>query len=504
MRKMLLNISRKLNEKIQESKFWDAEINSFLDRYEGFYNSQMDFFPEYTDHSIYHINNVLYYAEKLIPEDTYENMTADEMAILIFAILLHDIAMHTTKQMWIQLFKRSTWRTKWELFYNEIARWSDGYSEFIFGDVIRYDPMRKSNPVLEWNKLDCQIIGEFLRRNHGVLSQEFCENGIPDIDGNSISLFTDRVPDNLRKIIGLITYSHTIKLRDTFRLVEGISQGKRFRSRYSFNGKKILLYYPIVVLRLADYLDAGIDRAPRLYTEFHTFDSGYSHGEWEWNQAIIDIVFSENDELDDTKDKEICYFLTDVNSNGAYLSINKFLDGLQAELDVSWAVLGEIYGQDPRKLSVRRIESNLEEKDKDYNFVTQLVGININPNVSKLLVKPLYNNNPAFAIRELIQNAVDACLQRQYLEENNLYTPQIIFKYWSQNEKRFISIRDNGVGMTQENILNCFLTIGSSYRDTMEWKIDFLTDDDKKARVLRSGRFGIGVLANFLLGDFMI
>lgn len=135
----------------------------------------MDFFPEYTDHSIHHINNVLYYTEKLIPENTYKNMTADEMAILVFAIFLHDIAMHTTKQMWIQLFKRDIWRDKWELFYNEIARWSDDYSEFIFGDVIRCDPMRKNNPILEWNKLDCQIIGEFLRRNHGLLSQEFCE-----------------------------------------------------------------------------------------------------------------------------------------------------------------------------------------------------------------------------------------------------------------------------------------------------------------------------------------
>lgn len=499
--KIVINIPRRLNEKIQESKFWSAEINHFVDKYEGLYNSQMDFFPEYTNHSINHINNVLFYAEKLIPESTYQNMTADEMAVLVFAILLHDIAMHITKQMWTHIFQKDVWKSKWELFYNEVARWSDDYSEFIFGDVIRYDPMKKNNPILEWNKLDSQIIGEFLRRNHGLISQEFCENGIPNVSGTPLSLFTERVPGELKKIIGIVAYSHTIALRETFELVEEISQGKKFRNRYSFNGKKILLYFPIVILRLADYLDAGIDRAPRLYTEFHTFDSRYSHGEWEWNQAIIDIVFAENDELDDTKDREICYFLTDVNTNSAYLSISKFLAGLQSELDVCWAVLGEMYGQRPRKLSIRRIESNLKEKDQSYDFVTQLVGININPNVSKLLVKPLYNNNPAFAIRELIQNSVDACLQRKYIEENDSYIPQIIFKYFSKDDKNFISIRDNGIGMTQENILNCFLTIGSSYRDTMEWKINFLTDDDKKAKVLRSGRFGIGVLANFLLGD---
>lgn len=499
--KMLINIPQKLNEKVQESGFWNAEIRFFIDRYEGLYNSQMDFFPEYTDHSIQHINNVLKYAERLIPENTYKDMAADEIAVLIFAILLHDIAMHTTKQMWIQLFRREIWKTKWEMYYNEIIRWSDDYSEFQFGDVIRYDPMKKNNLILEWNKLDSLIIGEFIRRNHGLMSQYFCEYGIPDVNGKCLSLFSDRVPYDLKKIIGIMAYSHTIALRETFSFVESVSQGKNFRSRYSFRGNKILLYYPITILRLADYLDAGIDRAPSLYTEFHTFTSKYSHGEWEWNQAIVDIVFGENDELDDTKDKEICYFLTNVITNDAYLSISKFLNGLQFELDVCWAVLGEKYGQQLRKISIRRIESNLKEKDKKYDFVTQLVGININPNVSKLLVKPLYNNNPAFAIRELIQNSVDACLQRKYLEGHDLYIPRIVFKFWNRDDKRCITIRDNGIGMTQENILNCFLTIGSSYRDTMEWKIKFLNDDDKRAKVLRSGRFGIGVLANFLLGD---
>lgn len=87
---MLINIPQKMNKKVQESRFWYAEINYFVDRYEGLYSNQMDFFPEYTDHSIQHINNVLSYSEKLIPENTYQNMTADEIAVLIFAILLHD------------------------------------------------------------------------------------------------------------------------------------------------------------------------------------------------------------------------------------------------------------------------------------------------------------------------------------------------------------------------------------------------------------------------------
>ena len=69
-----------------------------------------------------------------------------------------------------------------------------------------------------------------------------------------------------------------------------------------------------------------------------------------------------------------------------------------------------------------------------------------------------------------------------------------------------LSVCDRGIGMTEEVIVNYFLKAGASFRRSIAWKKEFeseggATEGHSKSRVLRSGRFGIGVLAAFLLGD---
>jgi hypothetical protein len=54
--------------------------------------------------------------------------------------------------------------------------------------------------------------------------------------------------------------------------------------------------------------------------------------------------------------------------------------------------------------------------------------------------------------------------------------------------------------MNQYEILNYFLSVGTSFRKSMDWKKQFVGEDGK-SKVKRSGKFGIGVLAAFLLGD---
>lgn len=53
--------------------------------------------------------------------------------------------------------------------------------------------------------------------------------------------------------------------------------------------------------------------------------------------------------------------------------------------------------------------------------------------------------------------------------------------------------------MSSDEIINYFLNVGSSFRKSMDWKKKFV-DDDGKTKIKRNGKFGIGVLASFLLG----
>jgi hypothetical protein len=61
-------------------------------------------------------------------------------------------------------------------------------------------------------------------------------------------------------------------------------------------------------------------------------------------------------------------------------------------------------------------------------------------------------------------------------------------------------VSDRGIGMTAETVKNYFLKAGASLRRNELWRRAF-EDEQGKSKVLRSGRFGIGALAAFLLGD---
>lgn len=98
--------------------------------------------------------------------------------------------------------------------------------------------------------------------------------------------------------------------------------------------------------------------------------------------------------------------------------------------------------------------------------------------VIQKLIGPLYLNKESYGMRELIQNAVDACLNN----ENGT----IDISYYNE-EKPYIIIKDNGIGMSEDIICNKFLTIGES----------------TKKGDASIGKFGIGVLAAFLLADKM-
>ena len=59
-----------------------------------FRDNKLYFFEEYTDHGIKHIESVLEASEFIITEESFKNITPNEIAILIYSIILHDLGMH--------------------------------------------------------------------------------------------------------------------------------------------------------------------------------------------------------------------------------------------------------------------------------------------------------------------------------------------------------------------------------------------------------------------------
>ncbi len=79
--------------------------------------------------------------------------------------------------------------------------------------------------------------------------------------------------------------------------------------------------------------------------------------------------------------------------------------------------------------------------------------------------------DPEVALRELIQNSIDACLLRkaQELSWENSYKPEIKIRYYTEHNEDVLEIIDNGTGMDQQIIDSYYSKVGSSFYKSAEF-----------------------------------
>src|SRR5947209_6431744 len=82
------------------------------------------------------------------------------------------------------------------------------------------------------------------------------------------------------------------------------------------------------------------------------------------------------------------------------------------------------------------------------------------PGLLKVLAEHLYSSKKV-GIRELIQNAHDSCVRRKIEASETDYHPRIDISL--DVPKRTVIIRDNGNGLTAEEIDTYLATIGRGY-----------------------------------------
>ena len=117
-----------------------------------------------------------------------------------------------------------------------------------------------------------------------------------------------------------------------------------------------------------------------------------------------------------------------------------------------------------------------------------------------LMIHSLYSNKEIF-LRELISNAADASdkLRFEALSDDALYEGDTEQKIWIDldREAGTITIRDNGIGMNREEVVEHIGTIAKS--GTAEF-FSSLTGDEAKDSAL-IGQFGVGFYSSFIVAD---
>ncbi|NEP11048.1 MAG: hypothetical protein F6K14_12705 [Symploca sp. SIO2C1] len=147
--------------------------------------------------------------------------------------------------------------------------------------------------------------------------------------------------------------------------------------------------------------------------------------------------------------------------------------------------------------------------------------------IRELLMGEQLYGDPGLAIRELYQNALDACRYRaarlEYLtrvdgetrrewesqprfryQDSAAWQGQIIFRQEKdENGREYIECQDNGIGMDMEHLSKCFASAGRRFADLPE----FIEEQaawlkcDPPIKLYPNSQFGVGVLSYFMLAD---
>src|SRR6056297_2534508 len=117
-----------------------------------------------------------------------------------------------------------------------------------------------------------------------------------------------------------------------------------------------------------------------------------------------------------------------------------------------------------------------------------------------LMIHSLYSNKEIF-LRELISNASDAedKLRFAALKEDSLYEsdPELKIRLDFDEEANTVTLTDNGIGMTRDDVIQNLGTIARS--GTAEFLKQLSGDEKKDSKLI--GQFGVGFYSSFIVAD---
>lgn len=310
---------------------------------------------------------------------------------------------------------------------------------------------------------------ENIRKMHHVKSEDFI-NKYSNIDSFKID---NKSCIDFKKLIALIARSHG----EDYSWI-----GKNLSENECLGNDSVNPRFISFLLRLGDYLDFDSKRTPMCLFDFLKLSSNSSV---EWQKHFCITNYSKID-----KQKNQIYFAGKCEEPDVFIGISDYFISIESEIKNAKRLLSKdiekyrlsISSQISNQITHKSFDSVDLQFSMDYLAVSNL-----------LMGENLYADKKC-ALRELIQNSLDAVLLKKeiYKNENSGYEPLIKITY-SDNE---VAVQDNGIGMTDSEIKDYFLNIGHSFYRSNDFK-------NLSVSYKSISHYGIGFLSSFLLSDSM-
>ncbi|MGV8056865.1 MAG: ATP-binding protein [Smithellaceae bacterium] len=442
------------------------------------------YMPEYTLHDETHLFRVLSIMERLIPISTLNSLSIPELMMLILVSFLHDIGMAPEEE------KIRSWKKIWtnqepskeEL--DEFNHFNRFRNTFPY-KIIEIDKLRSNGEHQKANLIEDYIISEYIRNTHAVRAREIIAAKWADK-----IVYEDK---NLTYELTQLCFSHGNDALSLLDLETNVLCAENSYMCMPFIG---------VIIRLADLLDFDAKRTPTILFSHLSVRNPVSLKEWQKHRSIKAWVI---------KPEKIAY-TAQCSHPAIEKSINVFCDLIDKELSNCSNVLSRIsddFRDDvsiykitlPAKVDRRKIQPEIDIKTNEPRYIYKDTSFELSKEqiIDLLMGTKLYSDTKS-ALRELIQNSIDACLVAQALcnKFGILYSPEIIVRYYSEGTTDILEVEDNGIGMNQSIIEKYYAKVGSSYYKSKEFY-------DLKAQTGLTfqpiSRFGIGILSCFMVSD---
>lgn len=252
-------------------------------------------------------------------------------------------------------------------------------------------------------------------------------------------------------------------------------------------------------LRIADILDFDRERAPRILYQYLLPRSAspannISVREWQKHFTISNWLF-DNDRI---------VFRGRSSNPYAHHSVLQFCKSIQDELERTRATFAD--DDWPFVLS-QRVDTEIFPDG--FRYIPFQFRLQEEKIFSLLMGRNIYKN-PFDAVRELVQNAVDACQFKDALL--CAYQPSVVpstsnrlvisfHEPRSDDDCPKLSIADTGTGMDLWVIENYLLKVGESYYTSSEFLRTTGALWEKNIRFSPVSEFGIGFISAFILAD---
>ena len=439
--------------------------------------------PEYTLHDEVHLQRTVELMDRLLPISTLQNLTPLELAGLMLSAALHDIGMAPSENEIRRLLSKSSSEMNEDPDRLRYLSFREGYPAILR----RQHELRSENRYFEAKELEAYLLSEYLRQTHGDRGRRFIFDRYHEKFIYSDFNFASRLAE--------VCYSHT---QDPLSL-EQIPCWELVHAPGGYVNWRFIA----VLLRLADILDFDGKRTPAVLFEHLGIRDKVSLREWKKHRSIRawDIVPGR------------IAFSARCPDPVIEKSVRDFVQIIERELSVARGILGSMhdpacsdmqkryYLELPPSIDIRDVGPEEGPEGSIYKYVDLGFHLDEKSIISLVMGMNLYGNRLLF-LRELLQNAVDTSRHRQALHKAipNLpkYVPEITVELYEENDKWFLAVEDNGMGMDEEIVSEHFARIGKSYyssgrflQERAETGIDFQP----------ISVFGIGILSVFMVTD---